>query len=63
LSKLDEAMRKHIEYLVLKEGQPFSFHDFLNFEVDRARILVQPLVNYNHKMLCDFLRVAQGWWD
>jgi hypothetical protein len=34
LSKLDEAMRKHIEYLVLKEGRPFSFHDFLNFEVD-----------------------------
>src|SRR5215469_965410 len=27
-------MRKHIEYLVLKEGRPFSFHDFLNFEVD-----------------------------
>ena len=27
-------MKKHIEYLVLKEGRPFSFHDFLNFEVD-----------------------------
>jgi hypothetical protein len=27
-------MRKHIEYFVLKEGRPFSFHDFLNFEVD-----------------------------
>jgi hypothetical protein len=34
LSKLDEAMRNHVEYLVLKEGRPFSFHDFLNFEVD-----------------------------
>jgi hypothetical protein len=34
LSKLDEAMRKHIEYLILKEGRPFSFYDFLNFEVD-----------------------------
>ena len=34
LSKLDEAMRKHVEYLVLKEGRSFSFHDFLNFEVD-----------------------------
>ena len=37
MSKLDEAMRKHIEYLVLKEGRPFSFHDFLNFEVDGLR--------------------------
>src|SRR5215469_3598532 len=27
-------MGKHIEYLVIKEGRPFSFHDFLNFEVD-----------------------------
>ena len=34
LSKLDEAMRKHIEYLVLNGGRPFSFLDFLNFEVD-----------------------------
>src|SRR5215831_3869072 len=30
-------MRKHVEYLVLKEGRPFSFHDFLNFEVDGLR--------------------------
>jgi len=37
LSKLDEAMRKHIGYLVLKEGRTFSFHDFLNFEVDGLR--------------------------
>jgi hypothetical protein len=30
--QLDEAMRKHIEYLVLKEGRPFSFvfRDYLN---------------------------------
>lgn len=34
LSKLDEAKRKQIGYLVLKEGQPFSFHDFLNFEIN-----------------------------
>ena len=27
-------MRKHVEYLVLKERRPFCFHDFLNFEVD-----------------------------
>ena len=37
LSKLDEVMREHIGYLVLKEGRPFSFHDFLNFEVDGLR--------------------------
>src|SRR5215469_13232037 len=30
-------MGKHIEYLVIKEGRPFSFHDFLNFEVDGLR--------------------------
>ena len=30
-------MRKHIEYLVLKEGRPFSFGDFLTFEVDGLR--------------------------
>ena len=30
-------MRKHVEYLVLKEGRPFCFHDFLNFEVDSLR--------------------------
>jgi hypothetical protein len=27
-------MRKHIDYLVLKEGRPFSFRDFLTFKVD-----------------------------
>jgi hypothetical protein len=27
-------MRKHIAYLVLKEGRPFSFGDFLTFEAD-----------------------------
>ncbi|MFZ0511176.1 MAG: hypothetical protein WAM14_06185 [Candidatus Nitrosopolaris sp.] len=34
MTKLDDAMKKHIAYLVLKEGRPFSFVDFLNFEVD-----------------------------
>ena len=33
-------MRKHVEYLVLKEGRPFSSHDFLNFEVDGLRYLM-----------------------
>jgi hypothetical protein len=37
LSKLDEAMSKRVEYLVLKEGRPFSCYDFLNFEVDGLR--------------------------
>ncbi|MGA9153264.1 MAG: hypothetical protein WBZ36_22020, partial [Candidatus Nitrosopolaris sp.] len=37
MSKLEEAMRKRVQYLVLKEGRPFSFHDFLNFEVDGLR--------------------------
>ncbi len=30
-------MSKRVEYLVLKEGRPFSSHDFLNFEVDGLR--------------------------
>jgi hypothetical protein len=30
-------MRKHIAYLVLKQGRPFSFHVFLNFEVDELQ--------------------------
>ncbi len=34
MTKLDEAMRKHIVFLVLAVGRPFSFVDFLNFEVD-----------------------------
>ena len=32
---LDNAMRKHIAYLVLTEKRPFSFIDFLTFEVDQ----------------------------
>jgi hypothetical protein len=34
LSKLDDAMRKHIAYLVLKEGRPLSCADLLEFEVN-----------------------------
>jgi hypothetical protein len=30
---LDDAMRKHIEYIVCTERRPFSFIDFLTFEV------------------------------
>ena len=32
---LDDAMRKHIEYIVCTERRPFSFIDFLTFEADQ----------------------------
>src|SRR5262249_8883315 len=32
---LDDAMRKHIGYIVCTERRPFSFIDFLTFEVDQ----------------------------
>ena len=32
---LDDGMRKHIEYIVCTERRPFSFVDFLTFEVDQ----------------------------
>jgi abortive infection bacteriophage resistance protein len=34
MSKLDDAMRKHINYLVFEECRPFSFCDFSTFKVD-----------------------------
>src|SRR5215210_7566953 len=34
MSKLDDAMRKHINYLVFEERRPFSFCDFSIFKVD-----------------------------
>ncbi|MGB5090011.1 MAG: hypothetical protein WBN72_03605, partial [Nitrososphaeraceae archaeon] len=34
MSKLDDAMEEHMAYLVLSIGRPFSFKDFLRFEVD-----------------------------
>jgi len=34
MSKLDDAMRKHINYLVFEERRPFSFCDFSPFKVD-----------------------------
>jgi hypothetical protein len=34
MSKLDDAMRRHINYLVFEERRPFSFVDFSTFEVD-----------------------------
>ena len=38
-------MRKHIAYLVLKKARPFSFHDFLNFEV----IYINELLNQDQR--------------
>ena len=32
---LDDAMRKHIAYIVSTEKRPFSYIDFLTFEVDQ----------------------------
>jgi hypothetical protein len=34
MSDLDVAMRKHMEYIVFSDCRPFSFRDFLQFEVD-----------------------------
>lgn len=35
MTTLDSAMRKHIAYIVFTEKRPFSFIDFLKFEVDQ----------------------------
>ena len=34
MSELDCAMLKHMEYLVESEQRPFTYIDFLSFEVD-----------------------------
>ena len=34
MSELDCAMMKHISYIVHEEHRPFSYRDFLRFEVD-----------------------------
>ena len=34
LTELDDAMREHMAYLVFAENRPFSYADFLRFEVD-----------------------------
>jgi len=34
MSELDEAMAVHMAYIVLSEGRPFSYVDFLQFKVD-----------------------------
>jgi hypothetical protein len=34
MSELDDAMDQHMAYLVLSENRPFSYRDFMHFEVD-----------------------------
>src|SRR5919197_2555737 len=34
MSKLEEAMREHMAYLVFSENRPFSYRDFMRFELD-----------------------------
>ncbi|HEY1248247.1 MAG TPA: hypothetical protein VGE97_04600, partial [Nitrososphaera sp.] len=34
MSDLDKAMKQHMVYIVNEEGRPFSYKDFLHFEVD-----------------------------
>jgi hypothetical protein len=41
LSELDEAMMKHIAYIVFEEGRPFSYQDFLRFEIDGKQYEMQ----------------------
>lgn len=40
MTALDDAMQEHMAYIVLSEGRPFSYKDFLSFQVD----------NKEHKM-------------
>jgi hypothetical protein len=35
MSELDDAMDEHMAYLVFSEKRPFSYHDFMRFEVER----------------------------
>jgi len=34
MSELEDAMEEHMAYIVFKEHRPFSYRDFLHFEVD-----------------------------
>jgi hypothetical protein len=34
MSELDDAMKEHIAYIVFQEHRPFSYRDFLHFEVE-----------------------------
>ena len=41
MSELDSAMMKHISNIVLKEHRPFSYRDFLRFEVSEKEYKMQ----------------------
>jgi hypothetical protein len=41
MSELDCAMMKHISNIVLEEHRPFSYRDFLRFEVDGKEYRMQ----------------------
>jgi len=34
MSDVDDAMQEHMAYIVLSENKPFSYRDFLRFEVN-----------------------------
>jgi hypothetical protein len=38
MSELEDAMEEHMAYIVFKEHRPFSYRDFLHFEVDGKRV-------------------------
>jgi hypothetical protein len=40
MTELNDAMLKHMHYLVVAEGRPFSYKDFERFEVDGHMYLV-----------------------
>ena len=42
MSTLDEAMKEHMAYIVLLEHRPFSYRDFMRFEVDGKEYRMTP---------------------
>ncbi|HKQ21418.1 MAG TPA: hypothetical protein VJS91_05225, partial [Nitrososphaeraceae archaeon] len=34
MTRLEDAMQEHMAYIVLSEGRPFSYRDFLKFKVN-----------------------------
>jgi hypothetical protein len=42
MSQLDEAMKEHMAFIVLSENRPFSYRDFIRFEVDGKQYRMAP---------------------
>lgn len=42
MSELDNAMQEHMAFIVLSEGRPFSFRDFLQFTIDGKIYKIAP---------------------